>query len=133
MDTANQFSEFTDRFCFSGSACCITCENGLTDACFSALHFDTTANGKRVKLFWIAFTGMFFYEVLPAYIFPLLNGISVFCLASQNASSRVVDIFTNLFGGTNGNEGLGFLNVSFDWQYIGSSYVLSLSYIHKYN
>lgn len=69
---------------------------------------------------------MFFYEVLPAYIFPLLNGISVFCLASQSASSRVVDVFTNLFGGTNGNEGLGFLNVSFDWQYIGSSYVSGL-------
>ncbi|XP_006463485.1 hypothetical protein AGABI2DRAFT_187070 [Agaricus bisporus var. bisporus H97] len=94
-----------------------------TVSVFQALHFDTTANGKRVKLFWAAFTGMFFYEVLPSYIFPLLNGFSVFCLASQHASKNVVDIFTNFFGGSDGNEGLGFLSISFDWQYIGSAFM----------
>jgi len=87
----------------------------------TALHFDNTnANSKRVKLFWTAFTGMFVYEIIPAYIFPLLNGINIFCLASQKASQSTVNIFTNLFGGTNGNEGLGLLSFSFDWQYIGS-------------
>ncbi|KAG6841278.1 hypothetical protein C0991_000256 [Blastosporella zonata] len=92
-------------------------------AVFQALHFDATGNGKRVKLFWTAFVGMFTYEVLPAYIFPLLNGINVFCLASQHASQKTIDVFTNLFGGTDGNEGLGLLSLSFDWQYIGSSYM----------
>jgi hypothetical protein len=29
-------------------------------------------------------------------------------------------IFTNLFGGASGNEGLGFLSFCFDWQYIAS-------------
>ena len=29
-------------------------------------------------------------------------------------------LFTNLFGGTNGNEGLGFLSICFDWQYVGA-------------
>jgi hypothetical protein len=86
-----------------------------------ALHFDTAANGKRVKLFWTAFAGMFAYEVLPAYMFPLLNGVNIFCLASQHASQKVVDGFTNLFGGADGNEGLGLLSLSFDWQYIGST------------
>jgi hypothetical protein len=91
------------------------------------LHFDTAgANKKRLKVFWIVFTGMFVYEILPAYIFPLLNGFSIFCLASQHASPKVVDVFTNLFGGAGGNEGLGFLSLSFDWQYIGSSCVLML-------
>ena len=65
---------------------------------------------------------MFVYEIIPAYIFPLLNGINIFCLASQKASPRIVDIFTNLFGGTDGNEGLGFLSISLDWQYIGSAW-----------
>ena len=63
---------------------------------------------------------MFVYEIIPAYIFPLLNGINIFCLASQKASPRTIDIFTNLFGGTNTNEGLGLFSISFDWQYIGS-------------
>jgi len=87
-----------------------------------ALHFDTAANHKRVKLFWKAFGGMFLYEIIPAYMFPLLNGVNVVCLASQKASSKTRDIITNLFGGTDGNEGLGLLSISFDWQYISSAY-----------
>jgi hypothetical protein len=63
---------------------------------------------------------MFIYEIFPAYIFPLLNGFSIVCLASQHASPNTVDVLTNLFGGANSNEGLGFLSFSFDWQYIGS-------------
>lgn len=90
---------------------------------YAVLHFNSSANHKRVKLFWIAFTAIFVYEIIPAYIFPLLNGVSVFCLASQKAPQHIVDIFTNLFGGTNGNEGLGLLSISFDWQYIGSAWV----------
>lgn len=66
---------------------------------------------------------MFIWEIFPAYIFPLLNGFNIFCLASQHASQKTVDVFTNLFGGADGNEGLGLLSISFDWQYIGSRYV----------
>jgi hypothetical protein len=65
---------------------------------------------------------MFLYEIIPAYMFPLLNGVNVICLASQKASSKTRDIITNLFGGADGNEGLGLLSISFDWQYISSTY-----------
>jgi OPT oligopeptide transporter protein len=84
------------------------------------LHFDSTVNYKQLKLIWTAFTGMLVYEIIPQYIFPLLNGINIFCLASHKASPRVVNVFTNLFGGTDGNEGLGLFGISLDWQYIGS-------------
>ncbi|KAF9269595.1 oligopeptide transporter [Marasmius fiardii PR-910] len=99
---------------------------------FQALHFDTTGNRKRKKLFWGAFTGMFIWEIIPAYIFPLLNGFSIFCLASQKASRRVRDAFTNIFGGAGGNEGLGLLSLSLDWQYIGSTY-MSLPLVQQGN
>jgi OPT oligopeptide transporter protein len=66
---------------------------------------------------------MFIYEIIPSYIFPFLNGFSVFSLASQRASPSVQDVFTNIFGGADGNEGLGLLSLSFDWQYIGSGSV----------
>ncbi|KAF9492268.1 oligopeptide transporter [Pleurotus eryngii] len=92
-----------------------------TISIFQALHFNTADNRKKLRLFWTAFVGMFSYEFFPAYIFPTLNGVSVFCLASQRASRPVRDLFTNLFGGANANEGLGLLNISFDWQYIGSN------------
>ncbi|KAG6889143.1 hypothetical protein C0995_003503 [Termitomyces sp. Mi166 len=74
-------------------------KNLPTVAVFQTLHFDTSSNAKRLKLFWSAFTGMFIYEVIPAYVSPLLNGFNVFCLASQRASQKTIDVFTNLFGG----------------------------------
>ncbi|PPQ87336.1 hypothetical protein CVT25_002085 [Psilocybe cyanescens] len=103
-----------------------------TVSVFQALHFDTSANIKRIKLFWTGFTVMFFYEIIPAYIFPLLNGINIVCLATQKAPSKSVDFITNLFGGTDGNEGMGLLSFSFDWQYITSIY-MSLPLIQQAN
>jgi hypothetical protein len=91
-----------------------------TVSIFQALHFDIKSNSKRFRVFWIAFWVMFVYEIFPAYIFPLLNGISIVCLATQSASPGAVNVITNLFGGTDGNEGLGFMNFGFDWQYITS-------------
>ncbi|KAF8230326.1 oligopeptide transporter [Tricholoma matsutake] len=103
-----------------------------TVSIFQALHFRTEINVKQVKFFWTAFTGMFVYEVIPAYVFPLLNGVNLFCLASQRASQKTVDVFTNIFGGTNGNEGLGLFSLSFDWQYIGSTH-MSLPLVQQAN
>lgn len=90
---------------------------------FQAMHFDGSENKGRIKLFWVAFTGMFCYEVIPSYIFPLLNGISIICLATQKASPGALNVITNLFGGTDGNEGLGLLSISLDWQYITSQFM----------
>ncbi|KAI0316557.1 oligopeptide transporter [Amylostereum chailletii] len=103
-----------------------------TVSIFQTLHFDSEGNKKRVRLFWIAFAGMLAFEIVPSYLFPLLNGFSIFCLASQHASPSVQDVFTNIFGGSDGNEGLGLLSLSFDWQYIGSGY-MSLPLIQQAN
>ncbi|KAI0648419.1 oligopeptide transporter [Trametes meyenii] len=94
-----------------------------TVSIFQSLHFNTEDNHKRLKVFWSAFTGMFIWEIFPSYIFPLLNGVNVICLATQRAPSAAQDVITNLFGGTDGNEGLGFLSISLDWQYITSSFM----------
>ncbi|KIK55154.1 hypothetical protein GYMLUDRAFT_76698 [Collybiopsis luxurians FD-317 M1] len=74
---------------------------------FDTLYKDhhTGANRRRFKIFWIVFFAIFFWEILPEYMFPLLTGFSIFCLADQHNP-----IFTNIFGGSNGNEGLGFLS-----------------------
>jgi OPT oligopeptide transporter protein len=72
---------------------------------------------------------MFIYEIIPSYIFPLLNGLNIFCLTSQHASPGVQDVFTNIFGGATANEGLGLFSLSFDWQYIGSAYVYCVCYL----
>ncbi|KAI9461199.1 OPT oligopeptide transporter protein-domain-containing protein [Lactarius psammicola] len=70
-------------------------------------------NKKRLKLFYVAFFAIFIWEIFPEWMFPLLTGFSVFCLANPRSTD-----FTRIFGGSNGNEGLGLLSIGLDWQYI---------------
>ncbi|EIM81122.1 OPT oligopeptide transporter [Stereum hirsutum FP-91666 SS1] len=86
---------------------------------FDAFYRDGGAsNKKKLRLFYIAFGVIFIWEMFPEWIFPLLTGFSIFCLADQQKSVN----FTYVFGGSNGNEGLGLLSICFDWQYIAGSY-----------
>ncbi|GLI82270.1 hypothetical protein PoHVEF18_010700 [Penicillium ochrochloron] len=85
-----------------------------------ALHWQEVKNSKPLRYFWYAFTGMALYEIIPAYIFPWLNSVSIPCLAAQKASGNTGEVLTNLFGGATNNEGLGLFSLSFDWQYITS-------------
>ncbi|KAJ6507971.1 OPT oligopeptide transporter protein-domain-containing protein [Mycena vitilis] len=85
-------------------------------AMFDSLYHDAASSSKRLRLFWIAFIVIFFWEILPEWMFPLLTGFSVFCLANPRSQD-----FTRIFGGSNGNEGLGLLSLCFDWQYISDN------------
>jgi hypothetical protein len=97
------------------------------------LHGEKSQVTKRLRVFYIGFFVLFFWEFFPEYIsklqlletniwgltllpVPVLTGVSVFCLARRDSL-----VFTNLFGGANGNEGLGFLSICLDWQYIGGA------------
>ncbi|KDR78980.1 hypothetical protein GALMADRAFT_224231 [Galerina marginata CBS 339.88] len=84
---------------------------------FDALFKDASGAQKKLRLFWIAFAVIFVWELFPEWIFPLLTGFSIFCIANQKSPD-----FTRVFGGSNGNEGLGLLSICFDWQYISGGY-----------
>ncbi|KAL2196920.1 peptide transporter [Corynascus similis CBS 632.67] len=84
------------------------------------LHWQEVKNSKPLRWFWYSFVGMFFYEFLPAYIWPWLNAISIPCLAAMHATGEKAKILTNLFGGSLNNEGLGLFSLSLDWQYLTS-------------
>ncbi|PLB50880.1 OPT oligopeptide transporter [Aspergillus steynii IBT 23096] len=84
------------------------------------LHWQQVKNSKPLRVFWYAFTGMSIYEIIPAYMFPWLNSVSIPCLAAQKATGSKASVLTNLFGGGTNNEGLGLFSLSFDWQYITS-------------
>ncbi|KAK3649645.1 hypothetical protein LTR56_006828 [Elasticomyces elasticus] len=81
------------------------------------LHRDKVETKRRLRIFYIVFGLAFVWEVFPEYIFTVLTGVSIFCLADQHNV-----IFTSLFGGAGGNEGLGMLSVCFDWNYIAGLY-----------
>ena len=49
---------------------------------FQALHFDGGLGSKRTKLFWAVFACIFCWEIFPQWIFPMLTGVSIFCMAS---------------------------------------------------
>ncbi|KAH8894602.1 peptide transporter MTD1 [Thozetella sp. PMI_491] len=90
---------------------------------YQNLHFDRRKNRSRLIKFGWALVIAAVWEIFPAYAFPWLGGISVFCLASMNAPSATRSVFTKIFGGASSNEGLGLLNFSLDWQYIQSTYM----------
>lgn len=72
---------------------------------------------KPLIVFGIVFTAIFCWEIVPEWIMPILTGVSIFCLADQKSAT-----FTNIFGGTDGNEGLGLFSLCFDWDYISGGY-----------
>lgn len=83
------------------------------NAMLERLHSRSAANSKSLRVFLLVFVGIFFWEIIPQWICPVLTGVSIFCLANRNSAT-----FTNIFGGAEGNEGLGLLSICLDWQYI---------------
>ncbi|KAM0742629.1 hypothetical protein ACQRIT_002806 [Beauveria bassiana] len=77
------------------------------------LHSRAPSNRKPFRVFLYVFMGIFFWEIIPQWICPLLTGVSIFCLINRKSPT-----FTNVFGGAEGNEGLGLFSLCFDWQYI---------------
>ncbi|CAO3645188.1 unnamed protein product [Cunninghamella blakesleeana] len=69
----------------------------------------------RTRVFYLTFACIFLYEIIPQYMFPLLSGVSIFCLANRQSIW-----FQRLFGGLSVNEGLGIMQLSFDWNYLSS-------------
>ncbi|KAK4221288.1 OPT oligopeptide transporter [Podospora fimiseda] len=66
------------------------------EATLQGLHWQNL-NSKPLRAFWFAFVAMFFYEFLPAYIFPWLNAVSIPCLASMKATGEKSRTLTNIF------------------------------------
>ncbi|OKL61431.1 hypothetical protein UA08_03142 [Talaromyces atroroseus] len=77
------------------------------------IHQDRRETKRKMRVWYAVFLAIFVWEIFPEYIFTTLIGVSIFCLADQHNL-----FFTNFFGGATGNEGLGVLNISFDWNYI---------------
>ena len=69
----------------------------------------------RTKYFFIVFGAIFVYEFIPQYMFPMLGGISIVCLA-KNDSPWI----QRLFGGLGVNEGMGMFQLSFDWNLLSA-------------
>lgn len=87
--------------------------NFPVNSMLDTLHLRGPNHRKSLKIFLIVFGCIFIWEIFPQWICPILTGVSIFCLADQKNA-----VFTTIFGGSNGNEGLGLFSLCFDWQYI---------------
>ncbi|KIJ17327.1 hypothetical protein PAXINDRAFT_175818 [Paxillus involutus ATCC 200175] len=85
-----------------------------------SMHFGGFLNRKKMKYFWIVFTAIFCWEIVPTWMFPLLTAFSVICLADNGKSAFV----RNLFGAGSSNKGLGLLSFAFDWTLVTQAYPL---------
>lgn len=85
----------------------------------AALFYSVSGEGKfpqaQIKLFKKVFAAINIYEIIPTYLMPALQGLSIPCLAFPGSST-----VTNLFGGVAPFEGLGFFELSFDWNISGA-------------
>ncbi|WAQ83476.1 hypothetical protein PtA15_3A847 [Puccinia triticina] len=82
---------------------------------FYSLCGDGRVAKDQIKFFKRAFLAMGIYEIFPAYIAPAFQAISVFCLTLPRNQ-----LITNIFGGAQPFEGLGFLSISGDWALVGA-------------
>ncbi|OBZ90719.1 Oligopeptide transporter 4 [Choanephora cucurbitarum] len=79
------------------------------------LNTDRGEAKRRTRYFFLVFLAIFIYEFIPQYMFPMLGGISIICLAKND--SRWVQ---RLFGGLATNEGMGMFQLCFDWNLLSS-------------
>lgn len=79
------------------------------------LHKDATQTRYKRRVMYWTFAAVLLWQFLPEYIMPILTGFSIFCLANQSNT-----VFTTIFGGSNTNEGLGFLSLGLDWKFTTS-------------
>ncbi|KAI6103066.1 OPT oligopeptide transporter protein-domain-containing protein, partial [Pisolithus croceorrhizus] len=79
-----------------------------------SMHLGGLLNHRKMKYFWIVFTAIFCWEIVPTWMFPLLTAVSAVCIIDNGRSSFV----RNLFGAGSSNEGLGLLSFAFDWTLI---------------
>ncbi|KAI8450585.1 OPT oligopeptide transporter protein-domain-containing protein [Phakopsora pachyrhizi] len=70
----------------------------------------------QLKFFKKMFALSTFYEIIPTYIMPALQSVSLLCLAFPGSST-----VTDLFGGVRPFEGMGWFMLSLDWMLVGGS------------
>ncbi|EPQ52747.1 OPT oligopeptide transporter [Gloeophyllum trabeum ATCC 11539] len=79
-----------------------------------SMHTGNYLSKKKMRFFWIVFTAIFCWEIIPTWMFPLLTAFSIVCLADHGKH----DFVRNFFGGGSSNEGIGFFSFGFDWTLI---------------
>ncbi|TPX71960.1 hypothetical protein CcCBS67573_g06031 [Chytriomyces confervae] len=91
--------------------------NLATIAMLNSLHGrDDGTNSRypmsRYKFFWLAASAMFFYQLLPSYVAPMLGALSVICWFTNNKKDNQMAL---VLGSGSYGGGVGLLSFTLDW------------------
>lgn len=100
-----------DRQCRS---CLLVPNSSLVAAPEPALVRSADLSENTMVLVRIRFHSI--YQLIPGYMFPWLNSVSIPCLASMHATGNKAEILTNIFGGSLNNEVSLAVGVGSRWQ-----------------
>ncbi|KAI6109915.1 OPT oligopeptide transporter protein-domain-containing protein [Pisolithus sp. B1] len=75
-----------------------------------SMHLGGLLNRRKMKYFWIVFTAIFCWEIVPTWMFPLLTAVSAVCIIDNGRSSFVRNLDWVL------------LSFAFDWTLITQAY-----------
>ena len=75
----------------------------------------------RSTFFWLIFSGIFLYELIPTYFATGIQTLSIVCLFSTSE-------WASILGSSMSNGGLGVLSLAFDWTLIATGGVLYTPY-----
>jgi len=84
-------------------------------ALFQSMSSQSETTVKQLSFFKKLIVAISLYEIIPTYLAPALQAISVWCLTLPK-----VPAITNLFGGSLPGEGIGLMAFSADWTLVGS-------------
>ncbi|KAI8845735.1 OPT oligopeptide transporter protein-domain-containing protein [Chytriomyces cf. hyalinus JEL632] len=91
-----------------------------TIAMLNSLHGRDEGTGtryrmSRFKFFWLATSAMFFYQMLPSYIAPMLGALSIICWFTNNKKDNTVYL---AMGSSAPTAGMGFMSFTLDWSIV---------------
>jgi len=87
------------------------CQTALFETQKKQRENPSPSSRRQMMVFFIVLVGVFMWQFLPAFVFPMLSSLALLCwVAPGNATA-------NFMG--SGLGGMGFLNLSLDWSNIG--------------
>jgi len=87
------------------------CQTALFETQKKQRENPSPSSRRQMMVFFIVLIGVFTWQFLPAFVFPMLSSLALLCwVAPGNATA-------NFMG--SGLGGMGFLNLSLDWSNIG--------------
>lgn len=88
------------------------CQSALFETQKKQRENPSPASRRQTMVFFLVLLGVFMWQFLPAFVFPMLSSLAVLCWIAPNNPTA------NFIG--SGLGGMGFLNLSLDWSNVGN-------------